>query len=227
MFEREASLGELLVAVNGASNVAPARGSDGGGRASGVGDRLRLPERAGGFWARALRWDVRDAASDEVGLVPTDRTRFRLVFRTGAQDKVGQNPIHFDLTSTSIEDQQSSVAHVIASGAQPADVGQVGDEGHVVLADPEGNEFCVIEPGNRFLASCPRLGAVNCDGTKELGHFFSAILEWPLVWEHDEETAIQSPTGDGPKNHLERATLDGEISPRADPLACRPGIGHL
>ena len=40
---------------------------------------------------------------------------------------------------------------------------------------------------------------MNCDGTKELGHFFSAVLGWPLVWDQDEEIAIQAPTGDGPK----------------------------
>jgi hypothetical protein len=151
------------------------------------------------FWARALRWEVGKTAPGGVELVPTDPTSFLLVFRGGADGKVVQNPIHFDLTSTSTDDQQSSVDDLIAHGARPADIGQVGDEGHVVLADPEGNEFCVIEPGNRFLASCPRLGAVNCDGTKELGYFFSALLEWPLVWDQDEETAIQSPTGDGPK----------------------------
>ena len=138
-------------------------------------------------------------ASGDLELLPTDPTSFRLGFRHGAEAKVTQNPIHFDLTSTSIDDQQSSVADLIAHGAQPADVGQAGDEGHVVLADPEGNEFCVIEPGNLFLSSCPRLGAVNCDGTKELGYFFSVLLGWPLVWDQDEETAIQAPTGGGPK----------------------------
>jgi hypothetical protein len=68
-----------------------------------------------------------------------------------------------------------------------------------VLADPEGSEFCIIEPSNRFLASCPRLGAVNCDGTRALGCFFSEALGWPLVSDLDEETAIQAPDGTGPK----------------------------
>ena len=151
------------------------------------------------FWAQALRWDVSELVSAHVALIPPDPTSFRFEFRSGADAKVDQNPIHFDLTSASTDDQNSSVAALVLNGARPADVGQVGDEGHVVLADLEGNEFCVIEPGNQFLASCPRLGAVNCDGTKELGYFFSAILGWPLVWDKDEETAIQSPTGDGPK----------------------------
>ena len=64
-----------------------------------------------------------------------------------------------------------------------------------MLADPEGNEFCVIEPGNSFLAGCGFLGELACDGTREVGHFWSEALGWPLVWDQDEETAIQSPGG--------------------------------
>ena len=75
------------------------------------------------------------------------------------------------------------------------DVGQLPEEDHVVLADPGGNEFCVIEPGNNFLAGCGLLGEVSCDGTREVGLFWRDALGWPLVWDQDEETAIQSPHG--------------------------------
>lgn len=68
-----------------------------------------------------------------------------------------------------------------------------------MLADPEGNDLCVIDPFNRFLASCPRLGAVNCEGTRALGHCFSQAFGWPLVWDQDEEKEIQAPDGTGPK----------------------------
>jgi predicted enzyme related to lactoylglutathione lyase len=64
-----------------------------------------------------------------------------------------------------------------------------------VLADPEGNEFCVIEPGNDFLAGCGLIGALSCDGSQAVGYFWSEVLGWPLVWDQDEETAIQSPRG--------------------------------
>ena len=66
-----------------------------------------------------------------------------------------------------------------------------------MLADPEGNEFCIIEPDNSFLAGCPRLGAVKCDGAREPGYFWSEALGWPLVWDQDEETAIRAPDGTG------------------------------
>lgn len=161
--------------------------------------RSAAPTELARFWARALGWDVRATPPAGVELIPNDATSFRLAFHDDAVAKAGPNPIHFDLTSASLDDQRSLVGELLAHGAERADVGQVGDEGHVVLADPEGNEFCVIEPGNRFLAGCPRLGAVNCDGTKELGQFFGAALGWPLVWDQDEETAVQAPTGDGPR----------------------------
>jgi catechol 2,3-dioxygenase-like lactoylglutathione lyase family enzyme len=64
-----------------------------------------------------------------------------------------------------------------------------------VLADPEGNEFCVIEPGNNFLAGTARIGALSSDGSQQVGHFWSEALGWPLVWDQDEETAIQSASG--------------------------------
>ncbi|WP_296606801.1 VOC family protein, partial [Nocardioides sp.] len=60
---------------------------------------------------------------------------------------------------------------------------------------PEGNELCVIEADNRFLAGCGRIGAINCEGTRQVGYFWSEALGWPLVWDQDEETAIQSPRG--------------------------------
>lgn len=64
-----------------------------------------------------------------------------------------------------------------------------------MLADPEGEPFCVIGPSSAFLAGCGRLGEVACDGSREVGLFWSAALEWPLVWDDDGETAVQSPAG--------------------------------
>jgi hypothetical protein len=84
-----------------------------------------------------------------------------------------------------------------------------------VLADPEGNEFCVIEPGNTFLADCGFIGALSSDGLQEVGYFWSEALGWPLVWDQDGETAIRSPHG-GPK-----------ITWGGPPLAPRTGKSRL
>ncbi len=156
------------------------------------------PLRLARFWADALHWEIDDETPDEIGLVPTDGTRFRILFRPVPEQKVGQNRIHLDLTTTSIDDQQETVARLVELGARHIDIGQRPDEGHVVLADPEGNELCIIEPDNKFLAGCGRLGSITCDGTREVGYFWSAALGWPLVWDQDEETAIRAPDSTGP-----------------------------
>ena len=53
----------------------------------------------------------------------------------------------------------------------------------------------MIGPGSSFLAGCGLLGEVACDGTRDVGHFWAAALDWPLVWDQDQETAVQSPSG--------------------------------
>ena len=156
------------------------------------------PHRLARFWAQALRWDVGDETEDEVDLVPTDGTAFTVYFFRAPEKKAGKNSIHLDLTTSSLDDQSQSVATLLELGASHVDVGQRGDEGHVVLADPEGNEFCLIEPTNSFLAGCGRLGSITCDGSPTVGYFWSNALGWPLVWDQDEETATRAPGGTGP-----------------------------
>ena len=182
------------------------------------------PSRMARFWAEALGWEVGDETNGRVSLVPTDVTRFRMDVLPVVTPKVGQNRHHLDLTTTSLDDQRGSAGRLVELGGRHIDVGQRPEEGHIVLADPEGNELCLVEPDNRFLADCGRLGAISCDGTREVGLFWSGALGWPLVWDQDEETAIRAPDGTGPlitwggpplppklgKNrlHLEVAPLD-------------------
>ncbi|MGW7098839.1 VOC family protein [Streptomyces sp. NPDC054838] len=147
------------------------------------------------FWAGLLGWKLVDGPGDEVAIQPRDTAAFRIRFVPGQEPKIGQNRAHFDLTSTSPEDQQQTVARALELGGKHIDVGQLPEEGHVVLADPDGNEFCVIAAGNKFLADTGFIGALACDGTQEVGYFWSKALRWPLVWDQGQETAIQSPNG--------------------------------
>ena len=156
------------------------------------------PLRLARFWAAVLGWEPAGDPRGGMALLPSDDTGFRLRFLPTRLQKVSKNTMHFDLTSTSLEGQQNTVARALELGARHIDIGQRPDEGHVVLADPEGNEFCVIEPGNGFLADCGFLGALACDGSQQVGYFWSEALGWPLVWDQDQETAIRSPHG-GPK----------------------------
>jgi predicted enzyme related to lactoylglutathione lyase len=156
------------------------------------------PLRLARFWAGVLGWETAADPRDGIALLPSDDTGFRLRFLPTEEQKTGPNQMHFDLTSTSLEDQQETVAKALALGARRIDVGQGPDAEHVVLADPEGNEFDVIEPGNDFLADCGFIGALASDGSQQVGYFWSEALGWPLVWDQDQETAIRSPLG-GPK----------------------------
>ncbi|MEU4834507.1 VOC family protein [Streptosporangium sp. NPDC023615] len=156
------------------------------------------PPRLARFWAGVLGWETADDPRGGITLLPGDDTGFRIRFLPSPEEKTGPNQMHFDLTSTSLEDQRRTVARALELGGRHIDIGQLPEEGHVVLADPEGNEFCVIAPGNAFLADCGFIGALASDGSQEVGYFWSKALGWPLVWDQDQETAIRSPRG-GPK----------------------------
>lgn len=164
------------------------------------------------FWAGLLGWQPAD---DPRQLLPTDDTSFGLHFLLNSQPKLVQNRMHFDLTSASLAGQQHTVVRAIELGGRHIDIGQRPDEPQVVLGDPDGNEFCVIEPGNNFLADCGFVGALACDGSQQVGYFWRDVLGWRLVWDQDQETAIRSPHG-GPK-----------ITWGGPPLPVKPGKNRL
>lgn len=147
------------------------------------------------FWSGVLDWELADGPDDGAEVLPRDGAGFRIRFLPSREPRSGRNRAHFDLTSVSPEGQRQTVARALELGAYHIDVGQGPEDEHVVLADPEGNEFCVIEAGNRFLADTGVIGALACDGTQEVGYFWSEALRWPLVWDQDQETAVQSPDG--------------------------------
>ena len=145
------------------------------------------------FWAELLG---REAVDEGDGvLLPGDERQVGLRFVAASTSKVGPNRLHLHLTSVDPEAQLATVETALALGGHHLDVGQLPEEEHVVLSDPGGNEFCVIEAGNGFLAGCGPLGEVACDGSRAVGVFWHKALGWPLVWDQDQETAVQSPAG--------------------------------
>jgi catechol 2,3-dioxygenase-like lactoylglutathione lyase family enzyme len=145
------------------------------------------------FWAELLGRSVVD---EDVGvLLPGDERQVGLRFVAASSEKVGADRLHLHLTSATPQAQRATVERALSLGGSHLDVGQLPEEEHVVLSDPGGNELCVIEAGNGFLAGCGPLGEVACDGTRAVGIFWSEVLGWPLVWDQDQETAIQSPAG--------------------------------
>ncbi|WP_018158197.1 VOC family protein [Demetria terragena] len=151
--------------------------------------------RIANFWATLLGWECEERPHGVVAVVPHTAPAYALTVCPVKSPKTSPNRIHFDVTTESATDMRQMISRSLALGGAEIDIGQAPDEPHTVLADPEGNEFCVIPPENRFLADTGVVGAINCDGSQALGYFWSAALGWPLVWDQDEETAIQSPAG--------------------------------
>lgn len=95
------------------------------------------------FWAQVLDWQVVLEDEEEVVVGADAQTLPGLVFLTVPEDRAGKNRLHLDLSP---DDQAAEVERILGLGARRVDVGQGDDVTWVVLADPEGNEFCVLRP---------------------------------------------------------------------------------
>ncbi len=91
------------------------------------------------WWARALGWPV-EPTEDEGDWLLRAPAGPDWLFLPVPETKTVKNRIHFDFTP---HDQQAEVQRLLALGARHVDIGQ-GEQSWVVLADPEGNEFCVL-----------------------------------------------------------------------------------
>ena len=105
------------------------------------------PATVASFWQSALGWRRTFAKEDEVVLEPPagspeDGVAPDLLFLKVPEGKAVKNRLHLDLRP---EDQAAEVARLEALGARRVSVGQ-GEVSWVVMADPEGNEFCVLRP---------------------------------------------------------------------------------
>jgi hypothetical protein len=103
------------------------------------------------FWCAVLDYEVQDEGDDLVTIGPSrtlggenDRGPVppTLTFARVPEGKTVKNRLHLDVNPTDRE-QDEEVHRLLELGARRADVGQ-GEESWVVLADPEGNEFCVL-----------------------------------------------------------------------------------
>jgi hypothetical protein len=114
------------------------------------------------WWGDVLDWKIFYEADDEVVILPRHITAESLsstpwaqvgpglIFVPVPEDKTVKNRLHLDLAPQLDDDQATMVESFLAKGATRADVGQNPDEvSWVVLADPEGNEFCVLSPRNQ------------------------------------------------------------------------------
>jgi predicted enzyme related to lactoylglutathione lyase len=97
------------------------------------------------FWAHVLRWQILSEREREVVVGPDLNAQVGLCFMPVTDEKTAKNRLHLDL-NPGTDDRQAEIERLIALGAREVDIGQTGDESWTVLADPEGNEFCVVRP---------------------------------------------------------------------------------
>jgi predicted enzyme related to lactoylglutathione lyase len=105
------------------------------------------PAGLAAFWQSVLGWRL-STEGDEAVLEPPEGSKEDgvapdLLFLRVPEEKAGKNRLHLDLRP---EDQAAEVARLEGLGARRADVGQGPDVSWVVMADPDGNEFCVLRP---------------------------------------------------------------------------------
>lgn len=115
----------------------------------------RDPHALGHWWAEALGWVVHAETADEVDVCErlADDGSYpypELVFGQVDEPERGRERVHLDLNSFSVADQRATVDRLLGIGAVLADVGQTPDAKFVVLADPEGNNFCVLDPRPKY-----------------------------------------------------------------------------
>ncbi len=106
----------------------------------------RDPEALAAFWAAVL--DYRELSREDGAIEIGPETGFggpapTLVFVPVADPTPGKARLHIDLSPTD-RDQDAELQRLLDLGATRADVGQTGEENWHVLADPEGNEFCLL-----------------------------------------------------------------------------------
>jgi predicted enzyme related to lactoylglutathione lyase len=102
------------------------------------------PDGLATFWQSVLGWQRGEADDDgDVELVAPDGSLPTLVFVPVPEGKQAKNRIHIDVSPVGV-DQDTELERLLGLGAREVDVGQADDVSWIVLADPEGNEFCLL-----------------------------------------------------------------------------------
>ena len=178
------------------------------------------PSAVARFWSAALEWPITYEEPDEVTIEPPEgdpsqKGQLPLVFGTVPEPKTSKNRIHLDLASKSIEHQAALVSRLEGLGARQIDIGQPADVSWIVMADPEGNEFCVVshagsvgkDPTSAFAGIGPVAAVVfDCENPEAIAQFWSAATGWPALGQDDEGVWLRDVSAGGPYLDLHRVT---------------------
>jgi catechol 2,3-dioxygenase-like lactoylglutathione lyase family enzyme len=153
------------------------------------------PGASARFWAEALNGTTAEVSADGAQtVIRTGETDLRLRFVPATRPKVTKNRLHLDMAGG--PDPAREVERVLALGASRADIGQ-GEVPWTVLADPEGNEFCVLPEES----SAGSLAAICLDAADPdaQGRFWAPVLGWRIVDRGDWGISLRSPSVPGPR----------------------------
>ena len=150
----------------------------------------------GRWWASALELSVAGERDNEAWIEPRDAPE--LIFVPVPEPKTSKNRIHLDLASTSPEHQQAIVDRLISLGAKHAEIGQ-RDIPWVVLSDPEGNEFCVLEPRETYVDATPVAAIViDTHDVEAQTAFWQEASGWAVERINPWGSRLRRPDGVGP-----------------------------
>ncbi len=156
------------------------------------------PSTLARWWAAALGWEVSYQDDNECDVEPpSGEPGIDLTFVPVQDKRVVKNRIHLDLRSTTLAEQDDLVQRLMAAGATELDIGQ-GNVPWAVFADPEGNEFCVLEPRPEY-AQTGSLAAIVVDAVdpQAMAQFWTAAAGWQQR-EHEGLYDLVPPGGVGP-----------------------------
>jgi predicted enzyme related to lactoylglutathione lyase len=97
------------------------------------------------FWTQEIGWKALSERENEIVIGTDENAPAGMCFMPVTGPKTVKNRVHLDLTSSAV-DRDQEIDRLLAPGARRAGIGQTGEESWTVLADPEGNEFCVVRP---------------------------------------------------------------------------------
>lgn len=160
------------------------------------------------FWSAALDWPITFEEPDEVVISPpVPDGQLPLVFVPVPEPKVGKNRVHLDLASRSSEHQAELVARLEGLGARRIDIGQGPDVTWEVMADPDGNELCVVshagsvgaDPASAFGSLSP-VAAVVLDSPdpEAIAPFWAEATGWPVLGHDDVHVWLRDTSAAGP-----------------------------
>ncbi|MFG3283670.1 VOC family protein [Streptomyces sp. NPDC048111] len=188
----------------------------------------------GRFWAAALGWELSSEAPGVAnaepggGFVWPDASAVCVdVVRVAEPKGATKNRVHLDLASTSTAHQAELVARLEGLGAERVDVGQ-GDVPWTVLADPEGNEFCVLEPRETYRGTGPLAAiVVDCVDPRAMARFWGGATDWVVHEVNDDHAVLRSAEQVGPYVEFLRAAGPKTVPDRVHlDLLPYPGDDH-